>query len=151
MKKVRAWGLPKESSKWAICKQVVDYYDHSALDGEDGAELFLTMLGRKHPSLSLSVGTTSEEILGADSVKLFPKPALTIDQQGGQNVEVKRGSPTSSSVLKFHRLAGLQVGPGAKPAFDPPPLLQLDEQQGQKEEKSPNCRYWMHSPHSYLK
>jgi len=60
-KQVRAWGLPKESSKWAICKQVA-CYDLSALDGEDGAELFLTMLGRKNPSLSLSVGTTSEEI-----------------------------------------------------------------------------------------
>lgn len=150
MKKVRAWGLPKESSKWNICKHVVRF-DLNAVADEEGGELFLTMLGREHPSLSLTVGTTSEEIFGADSAKLFPKPKLTIDQQGGQEVEVKRGSPTSSSVLKFHRLAGLQVGPGAKPAFDPPPLLQLDEQQGQKEEKSPNCRYWMHSPHSYLK
>merc|ERR1719193_1136993 len=130
MKKVRAWGLPKESSKWNICKTVV--FDLNAVADEEGGELFLTLLGREHPSLSLSVGTTSEEIFG------------------DQEVEVKRGSPTSSSVLKFHRLAGLQ-GPGAKPAFDPPPLLQLDEQQGQKEEKSPNCRYWMHSPHSYLK
>jgi len=150
MKKVRAWGLPKETSKWNICERVV-YFDTNAVADEGGGELFLTMLGREHPSLSLSVGTTSEEIFGADSAKLFPKPKLTIDQQGGQEVEVKRGSPTSSSVLKFHRLAGLQVGPGAKPAFDPPPLLQLDEQQGQKEEKPPNCRYWMHSPHSYLK
>jgi len=148
MKKVRAWGLPKESSKWNICKTVV--FDLNAVADEEGGELFLTLLGREHPSLSLSVGTTSEEIFGADSAKRFPKPKLTIDQQGDQEVEVKRGSPTSSSVLKFHRLAGLQ-GPGAKPAFDPPPLLQLDEQQGQKEEKSPNCRYWMHSPHSYLK
>jgi len=150
--KVRGWGIPKENSKWAICKGVCGF-NLSAFRGEEGGELFLTMVRREKPSLTLSLRTTSEEILGVESVEIFPHPTLTIDRQRGLNMGLKLGSPSSSSVLKFHRLTGLQVGPSAKPAFDPPPLLQLgegDRQRGQKEKESTDCRYWMHSPHSYL-
>jgi len=152
--KVRAcaWGIQKENSKYAICKEVCGYH-LSAVSGEEGGELFLTLMGPENPSLTLSIETTSLDILGAETVQLFPPPPLTVGRQKGQNVGVKLSSPPSSSVLKFHRLAGLQVSPNTKPAYNPPPLLQLNEdehQRGQKEDETSNCRYWMNSPHSYL-
>jgi len=152
--KVRAcaWGIPKENSKYTICKGVCGY--HLRADGgEEGGELFLTLLGHNKTSLTLSIGTTSDDVEGAESIQLFPEPPLTLGRQKGHNVGLTTGSPPSSSVLKFHRLAGLQVSPGTKPAYNPPPLLQLngDEQQrGNKEDGTTNCRYWMNSPHSYL-